>query len=270
MIPGAPLDTGLYRVAKHEFGGGQSGTSISKTDSQPWDKQQGYLEYGYNQAGMNYSRPKSYYPGSTVVPLSGQTEQALQGMENTATQGNGVNQAALGNIQQTLNGDFLDPTQNPAFQKAAMGIGSQVGGAFSGAGRYGSGAMANQGREALTDLAAKTYGAERQNQMQALGLAPQISPLAYADNQMLAQVGGVREAQAGSQIQDQLARWNFAQNEPQQRLAQYMATVAGGSPGGQTTTSQPIYSNPWATGVGLASSAAGIASNLFGKGGLFG
>lgn len=260
----------LWERARFDFGGGQSGTTVAKTDTSPWAPQQPYLQQGYAQALHNYQyNQPQFYPGSTVVPFSGQTEQALTGMEGLATQGNPVNAAALGNIQQTLNGDFLDPTTNPAFQKGAQGIQAQLGGMFSGAGRYGSGAMANQGREALTDLAAKTYGAERQNQMQALQLAPQIGGLAYDDFQKLGQVGAAREGQAGAQLQDQISRFNFNQQAPNQALAQYMSLVAGGTPGQSTTATQPVYSNPWATGLGLASSAAGLAGSLFGKGGLF-
>lgn len=266
-------DSWRFARARLDMSGGgssTSGQSVATTSSTPWASQQPYLQQGYKSALTNLQTPKQYFPGSTVVPFSGQTEQALQGIEGLATQGNPVNQAAVGNLQQTLSGQFLDPTQNPAFQKAAMGIGAQVGGAFGGAGRYGSGAMANQEREALTDLAAKTYGAERQNQMQALSLAPQVSPLLYGDMERLAQVGGLREQQAGAQLQDEISRFNFGQNERDQALARYMAMVAGGSPGSTTTTTTPIYSNPWATGLGLASTGVGLASNLFGKGGLFG
>lgn len=259
----------IQETIRGTMGGSSSSQSVSTTNSQPWESQQPYLKQGYSSALANLSTPKTYFPGSTVVPFSSQTQAALTGTENLATQGNPVNSAAIGNLQQTLSGQFLDPATNPAFQKAAQGIQAQLGGMFGGAGRYGSGAMANQGREALTDLAAKTYAGERANQMQALGMAPQISGLAYDDLSRLANVGALREQQAGAELSDQINRYNFGQNERDQAVARYMALVAGGSPGSTTTTSTPIYSNPWATGLGLASTGAGLAGSLFGKGGLF-
>jgi hypothetical protein len=257
-IPGAPRDH--WAGVVFDTGAKQSGSTVSQTSSAPWAQQQPYLQQGYAQALHNYqSNQPEYYPNSTVVPFSNQTEKALTGIEGIA--GNNQNtQAALGNYQSTLNGNFLDPTQNPGWQKAAGDISGRVGGAFSAAGRYGSGAMANQHREALTDLTAKTWDTERNRQMQALSMAPQMGELAYSDMNKLQGVGAARESLAGSQLQDQINRFNFDQNRPNQALAQYMALVAGGSPGQSTTATNPIYSNPLATGLGTAATLASIYS----------
>lgn len=259
-IPGAPRD--FMPGVAFNVGGGQSGTTISKTDSAPWAAQQPYLQYGYQKAGENLANPQQYFPNSTVVPFSNQTESALTGIENRAMSGSPVNAAASNNITQTLNGDFLDPTTNPAFQKASQGIQSQLGSqfGFAGVGGVGSGAHLNSARDALTDLAAKTYDAERGRQTQALGLAPSIANQDYFDMSQLGQVGAAREAKAGSELQDQINRFNFAQQEPNNALARYMAMVAGGTPGQSTATTNPIYSNPLATALGIGSSLAGIYS----------
>jgi hypothetical protein len=206
--------------------------------------------YQYNQPG--------YFPNSTVVPLSNQTEGALTGIENRATQGSDINRASQENILGTLRGDHLDVTNNPAFQKASQGIQSQVGGMFSAAGRYGSGGMANQAREALTDLGAKTYAAERGNQMQALSLAPSIANQDYFDLQQLQGVGAAREQQAGAQLQDEINRWNYQQNAPDEALRRYMTLVGGGTYGGSSSGTQPIYSNNLASGLGAAAALASI------------
>lgn len=255
--PGAPRDT---FGAVFNMGGGQSGTSVAQQNSDVPAWKQPYVTQGYNSALANLSNPQQYYPGQTVVPFSAQTENALTGIENKATAGSPLLGASQDNLLATLRGDFLDPTTNPAFQKASQGIQAQVGSMFNGAGRYGSGAMANQGREALTDLAAKTYLGERQNQMTGLSLAPTINNLGYSDLERLAQVGATREGKAGAELQDQISRWNFAQQEPSNALARYMQIIAGGSGGQTTTTTSPIYSNPLATGLGSAAALASIYS----------
>ena len=115
----------------------------------------------------------------------------------------------------------------------------------------------------------QNYGDERTNPMGAAALAPSMASADYTDIGALQQVGQAREAQAGAQLQDQIDRHNFEQTEERQRLADYAAMVAGGSFGGTSSSTQPIYSNSAANALGLASSGVGIANGLFGQNGLF-
>ena len=66
--------------------------------------------------------------------------------------------------------------------------------------------------------------------------------LGFADMQTLAQVGAAREAQAQAELQDDIQRFNYEQMLPQQKLADFITAVGGGTVGGQQQ--QPVFRNP--------------------------
>src|SRR5688572_12882463 len=91
-------------------------TVTTVQNSSPWSGVQDSLKFGFDQARQNYdSSSPSYFPNSTVVPFSNQTETGLSGIENRAMQGSALNQGAKDLTQSTLNGDFLS-AGNPYFQ----------------------------------------------------------------------------------------------------------------------------------------------------------
>lgn len=264
-----------------------SGSQQQVINQDPWGPQQDYLKKGFSAAeDMFLNNPNQYYPESTVVPFSNQTEGALGMMENRAMAGNAGNKAAMSNITDTLGGSYLNsnPHLNTAIDAATRPMvdrfndtvlpGIQAG--FQGSGRYGSGLQAYQQRQAGEDLTRSigdvssamsyaNYGDERTNQMRAATMAPMLAQTEYDDIGALQNVGAIREQQAGAQMQDDINRFNFAQNAPKDAVQQYMALVNGGY-GGTSTQTAPIYSNNVATGLGYAGSAANIAGGLFGGG----
>ena len=115
------------------------------------------------------------------------------------------------------------------------------------------------------------YGDERTNQLRAAALSPTMAQADYMDAGQLATVGQSREQMAGQNLQEQIDRYNFGQEEPRQRLAEYMAMVAGGNFGGSSTQTQPYFQpSGLQTGLGVAATGAGIAGSLFGANGLWG
>lgn len=260
-------------------------------NNDPWSGQQTYLTDVFSRAKDLSNQPMSYYPNSTVVPFSNQTESALQGIENRATSGSPVLQAGQQAIQDTASGNYLS-AGNPYFQdmlSASMrpvtenfteNVLPGIQATFSSSGRYGSGAQ-QKAVESATDaltrnladvaggLGYQNYGAERDRMTQAAQLSPTLASADYTDLGQLQNVGQAREAMAGAQLQEDINRYNFNQNEARQRLGDYAALVAGGSYGGSSSTTQPIYSNPTANALGLLSSGAGIAGGLFGQGGIW-
>lgn len=266
-----------------------SGQQVIQGSQEPWSGQQPYLTKGFEAAEANIlNNPIEYYPNSTVVPFSNQTEQALGMMENRALSGNSANQAANTNLTNTLGGDYLNsnPYLNNAIDAATRPMvdrfqdtvlpGIQSG--FMGKGRYGSGMQAYQQRQAGEDLmrqmgdvssamSYKNYGDERTNQMRAAALSPMIAQTQYDDIGALQNVGAIREKQAGANLQDDINRFYNEQTAPRDAAREYMTLVAGGNWGGNSTQTKPIYSNDVATGLGYASSATNIAGGLFGGGG---
>jgi len=258
----------------------------------PWSGQQEYLKTGYERAQTDVlDKPTEFYPNSTVVPFAPQTEQALGLQEQRALAGSPVTKAAQEQVRGTTAGDYLT-AGNPYMQQAIKNVTDPIGeqfqediipgiqSGFSGAGRYGAGLQARAqeraGQAAMreignigTQMGKDIYEGERARQMQAASLAPQMAQQDYTDIQALRGVGDIREAQAGAELQGDIARFQHGQQAPKDALAQYMALVGGG---GYTDTSEtsPIYRNKMADALGMGSTAAGIAGTLFGKQGIWG
>ena len=264
-------------------------TTIQNRD--PWVVQQPYLETGFERAQADVlEKPITQFPASTVVPFAGQTEAGLQAAEALAVGGNPLVDAATQQLTGTLQGDYLNA--NPFFDAAVSAAtrplveqyqesilpGIQAG--FSGRGRYGSGLQAFQQQRAgeglerqigdiSSAMAYRNYADERARMLGAVPMAPGMRAAQFMDPAELERIGGVREALAGAELQDQISKFMQPQTAAQDAISNYMRLVSGGQYGGQTTTQQPIYRNPVGEGLGAAASIAGIAGNLFGAQGAF-
>lgn len=271
FIPGAPRDTSR---ATMDFDGGGS-TQTVQGSSAPWEGQQSYLKTGFGKAQtLLDAGPYQFYPNSTVVPFSNQTQDALTGIEARARAGSPVQAAGSAEALKTIRGDYLD-AGNPAFSAMMKRVSSevtpQIGATFAGAGRYGSGAHAGALSSALTDtagqLAFQNYGDERNRMGQMTAAAPQIAQGDYLDLAQLFGAGQQREAKAGEELSDQVQRFNFEQQAPDEALRRYMSLVAGGSYGGQnvqtTSANRGTSMNDIAGGL-FSLAGTGLALNKMG------
>lgn len=267
-----------------------SGQQTIVQNNDPWSGQQSYLEDVFKRAQDQSNTPVQQFPNSTVVPFSGQTNDALQMAEQRARAGSPVQQAGQEAVRASAAGEMLNPNpylnnvidaaSRPIMREFTDTVMPGIDANFSASGRYGSGSH-TRAMEGATDtlgrnladlsggLAYQNYGDERTRQIQSASIAPQMAQADYTDIGQLQNVGGAYESQAGAQLQDQINKFNFDQTEEQRRLGNYAALVAGGSYGGQSTSTQPIYSNAAANGLGLAAGAAGIGASLFGQGGVW-
>src|SRR3990172_1585342 len=93
------------------MGSKPSGTQTvvqQQTPPAPWEAQQPYLRYGYEQAQNLYNAPgPQYFPGSTVVPQSPQTQQALGMQEQRALAGSPLQQAGQQQMLNTIQGQYV-------------------------------------------------------------------------------------------------------------------------------------------------------------------
>ncbi len=270
------------------FGGTK--TVTQSTSQQPWGPQQPYLTEAFGEAQRLYREPgPEYFPGSTVVPFSPQTEQALQMSEQMALQGSPIQQAGAQNYLNTLQGDYLSgsPFFEGAFesqvrpmvqqftQEALPGLQSS----FSAGGMRGSSAeqlAAGRAMDAYTralsdtggELAYRNYADERQRQAQFAQGAPAYAMTRFQDPQQLANVGAAREDLAQAQLADEVNRFNFNQNVQREKLADYLGLISGGY-GGEGTSTQPYFRNIGASllGGGLAGAKLGPALGLGGGAG---
>jgi hypothetical protein len=246
---------------------------------------QPFLGYGLQQAQRLYqSGGPQYYGGPTFVSPSTATQTGLQALEARASLGNPLLQAAQNQLQSTVSGEYLsgNPFFQGAFQPAAKAAETQfqttlgdIASKSSLAGRYGSGAMGSlqdratgafgqQLANTAGQLAYQNYADERARQQAATMAAPQMSAADYQDIQQLLQAGQVREGYQGQQLQSDIARFNFLQNQPQQNLQNYLSLVYGNPLGrvASSTTSGAADTSSLQNLLGIAAVGGGLYKNL--------
>src|SRR5690606_32498977 len=100
---------------------------------------------------------------------------------------------------------------------------------FAASGRLGSGLHGRAVGEGLGDaigsLAYQNYGDERTNMMRGMLFAPEMAQQDYFDIAKLAEVGAQREDMAQLGINEAMARHEFEQMEPWQRLGLYNSLI---------------------------------------------
>jgi len=207
-----------------------------------------YVEKGLSEAQKLYETyTPQYYGGQTYVSPSSQTESALTMAEQQARAGSPLINQALAQQQGAVGGQylganpFLEAALRPGQQAATQAYNQAISGTRSqaaGAGRYGSGAqnqleslsqqnLANALAGQAGQAAYQNYASERGLQEQAARNAPTMAQAAYQPINQLLQTGQARENYAQQALQAELDRFNFQQNLPYQRLAQFTSTVAG-------------------------------------------
>jgi len=233
--------------------------------SSPWAPAQPYATDVMSKAQNLYNtQTPSFYSGQTYANFSPEQEQAMNMQANMARAGTpGVMDAINANAA-TARGDYLYGGSgfNAALDAAQRRIQPQVQSMFGKFGRSNSG-LANIGMtQALADSFASQYGQERANQMNAIGMLPQMANLAYLDSNKLSEVGGFRQAMDQQGINEAMARHQFGQDSPWEQLQRYQAMTQPYLNAGGTQTS-PLYQNKGAGMLGGAMAGAQIGS-MFG------
>lgn len=292
--------------------GSSSGPSRTTTTTEPPKFIQPYLQDAAQRSFNLFSTGgREFFPNSTVVPFSPQTQQALDLTQQRAMTGGAATNAAQGYAQRTIGGDFLssnpyasgseanpfaeggaNPFLDATFNRAADQVQNRLQSSFAGAGRNIGAARAPAALE-LNDLAERIYGGayesdatrrqaayeatqgrrfaglenERKAMDFAAGLSPSLDATDYADLGALQGVGGQYEDLYGRQLQDQIDRFEFAQNRPYQNLDEYIARIQGAFPGqSQTATTRGPGVNRAAGALGGAATGASIGSVVPGIG----
>ena len=251
------IDNGkLGRQFHKGGGGGQQQTTNQNIDPAILP----YITYGLEEAKDLYGEAgPTYYPGQTYVDQSAQTTEGLRLAEERAKAGSPLIPAAQTQALNTIQGDRLS-AGNPYFASMMASAARPVVNEFNTAirnigsrtaqsGRYGSGAMGemeSQASENLanalsqrgSELAFSNYNAERARQDQAIGNAGAIAGQDYSDIQQLMNVGQAQENQSLKALQSDIARYDYGQNAPQQKLQSYLSAAYGApTPMNSSTTS---------------------------------
>jgi hypothetical protein len=187
-------------------------------------------------------------PLTAMIPdLDKWTLQGITRRAEIAGSPNSVARAGSDEAQRTLSGQYLDLSNNPAFQRnigAAMGAASDR---FAGSGRVGSGAYAGALGDAATGVTAQMYNAERQRQMGALGMMPQLIGANYADASSMEDAGR-------SVDENNMARFDW----PYGRLDRYANTIYG-NPASQNPGQNSTQKMNWGSAVLGLLSPTGLA-----------
>ncbi len=275
------------------MGKSSGGKTKTTTTTEPWSGVKPYLLSGYKDAQALYnSGAPGYYPGQANAPMSSYTKQSLDATAQRAAYGSPLVDAAQGQLQKTINGEYLNSNPylqgaiNAAVQPITNAFSSEVmpgiDSNFSAAGRYGSGlqgAAYNDANDTLarnignvsTNMAYQNYGDERQRQIQSMFFAPQMAQQDYADLAMLGQAGQGYDQYNQNLINSDIEKWNYLQNADWNYLNDYIGLLNGAT-GGSSTTKAPGQApmSPITGALGGAMAGASLGSAIPGVGTLFG
>lgn len=210
-------------------------SKTATTYTEPSRLQLPYLKMGLFEAQKLYGSPLTYYPGETIAGFTPEQQLAQQLATQRALAGSPLLGAGKSELQATITGQYLTPQSNPylrhytqrAFEETLPMIDTSA----IQAGRYGSGAWGLMRGRTMADITSNIFGqayeAERGRQLQALQLAPAYAESEWADISRLAAVGEEKQAMEQARINEEIARHEFGQLEPWQRLANYMNLISG-------------------------------------------
>lgn len=239
-------------------GGGGGTNTVQRAD--PWVGQQPYLTDIYGESQRLYREgPMEFFPGQTFANPSDRTLQAEQMIANQAMGNQQVmaDQVALANQFGLMQPQML--SQNPYLAGAteaalrpiygqAQGLLQQARRGATAAGQLGGTRQAILEQGVIADYLQKAgdissqmysdaYSDAVDAQQRAISLAPSVMQMGLAPAQTLGQVGLSEQARQQQAIDDQRARFEFAQQAPQQALRDYSAVTLGSILPGTTTTS---------------------------------
>ena len=266
-------------------GGGGGGTTINKTE--PWQGQKPYLRDVFEQAKQTYYNytPKAY-PGNTTVDYTPQEKTALENLWNYA----GTQAPAFADAVTQANtfalGDILNPASNVALQQAAAGAISPVVeqlqqnilpgvqtealqmGQYGGSRQQAATSQAiDKAVEDMLATTAKMYGDNDANSLDAFSkamlTAPATQQLQTVPMQLQSAVGEAYRNYEQALLNDAIARWNYKQNLPYEKIAQYQTAVSGGF-GGTSTVNRSGYS-PSTGSRALGAIGGGVSGYLMGS-----
>lgn len=210
----------------------------------------------------DYMRDSQSNPYAGANPYLDQAIQKTQGdIARNYAAGTGAQTLAQFRNSGAFGGSAMQETQD--MQNRALGD------ALSNAGN----SMRMQDYDIQRQIAAQdmdrnnaNWNAERQRQMQAIGLAPSLANTDYQNYQALLGAGDIQRDWSQSQINDTIARWSEATGQPYQQLELLANGITGATGGGiarQQVGPNPNQANRTAGALGGALGGAGMGS-MFG------
>jgi len=256
-----PMTFGLNSLGGMMGGGGNTTTTSSNIYSPEQLEAQKQL---YGAAGDWYKQYGGANSQGSIAPMDPAYISALNQTAGIAQNGTQTSQSGLDLANKTLGGYFLNsnPYIDATFNRGADQIQSRVNSQFGLAGRTGSGAHQGVMGSTLGNLATDIYGGnyanERQNQMNAMSMLPQLQAANYYDPSVLAGVGQ--------------SRMNYNQqllDAPYTQLSRYGNIISPAFGPTGTSTTQPYSNNMGSTlgsllGMGAGAAMGGVPGAMLG------
>lgn len=171
----------LFGMSQMDHTGGSRGSSQSTSASGPWAAQQPYLTGLWGQAQNLYENQSPF------------TGQAMNLRAQRAGQGSPLTSAAQQGVLETMQGAYMPggakfQDMSDVYMRGSM---APIDSRFSKGGRFGSGLHKQALGESIADKMMLQSGRERQNMMNAFGMAPQLANQDYFDINQLAMAGQI-------------------------------------------------------------------------------
>lgn len=242
--------------------------TVTQTSStEPAAYVQPFLKEAAGEARQIYnSDGPDFYNGNMTVGFSPDSQDALGRQANRARMGSDVTRASQSNLTDTMRGNYLygNPGFNAAVQATTDYTLPQVQSKFAQSGRSNSGLAQEAVARTISNAHAGQYGQERNNMMQANAYAPNAANQDYQDINALRGVGRDVEGKAQDLLSEDVARWDYYQNQPERKLGTYINFLNNAYPGQSSSASQPLYRNQAAGALGGALGGAKLGGSYGG------
>lgn len=255
MLPEKAFRSMGGRLMTLEGGGkGGSGKQTVTQKSEPWSAAQPWLRDVFQQAGNKYY--EGAYGGPFIGAQSPYTAQAINQQAAMAGDPNSLISMGQRELGDTIGGKYLSIDSNPAAQAAMNAAQRAVSKQFSGD-NYGSSANREWLGRGVAEAVSPMLMQERQNQLAAIQAAPGLQ---MANTNLLASAGAAQDARSQAEAQAGRAQYE-ASWDPITRYSQLINGTA--ALGGQSgSTSQPIYTNPAASALGMGIGGLSLYNGL--------
>lgn len=245
--------------------------------------QRGQLTNQLSQTEMMDSNAGKLFEGSYTVDPSQTSQDALAQLEALARGGDGgLTNNALGYVNDVVSGNYLNgnPYIDAVAERAGRSLQNQyrdavtgVGMDAAGAGRYGSGlyqkavgdkqdALGQSLADLNNSIYYNNYNDERTRQQAMAALAPELAQSRYNDANMLASIGATTDNLAQQRRDEEIMRFEYARDYPQNQLDQAINRIMALSGSGGSTT-QTSTGGRGTGGLGSALSGA-VGGGLIG------
>jgi hypothetical protein len=244
-------------------------TSTVKSELPDWAKP--YSVDLMKQGAAVASRPYEAYTGNQIAGFSPEQQLGLNATVNRSTSGNAAANAGNTMLQNTLQGNYLNPSTNPYLRQNVDTAMSQaqgkINGQFNTPGAFGStahqGVMANSLGGIASNMYGQNYATERNNMMQAAPQALGYAANDWTDINALLGAGDTTRQLSQDQQTQAYNNWLEQRNYPLQQLdilGNSINQAVGNQGSTLSTAPNPNRSNGAATALGAGLAGYGLLS----------